>query len=127
MIRDFHDLSTEERDAHVAKWGQYNDFPPRWRRITEEEFARSAHFTFPPSLREYRQMIVRDQDGSITRPALSALLEYQHDGQTGFSIVADFWPGKVAFFKFGCDDAIHGANNVKCPSCGWHPQYDTSD
>lgn len=101
-IRTLHDLTMPERKAHAEKTGGYNFFPPKWRKITEKEFAQSRHFAFEPALTEYRQMMrpFGETDTSKDTPAVSAHLHWQANG-IGFAIVADYWEGTVGFYTFG--------------------------
>jgi len=100
MWREKHDMSEQQVIEHQKRTGGYNAFPPKWREISEAEFAKSRHFTFHPVLVEFRQMIKRDERGSMYGVAVSATLHWQNNG-TGFAIVNDPWAGKVKFYTFG--------------------------
>lgn len=126
--RDFHTFTTEERTAHEAKYGGYNDFPPNWRRLTEKQFAQGGFFTFSPVLVEYRQMLnhvtTRERKPLRDQAAMSAKLFYMHDN-TGYAITNDYWAGYVRFYAFGCR-GVH-QNHTTCPECGFAANYDSSD
>lgn len=93
-------LSAIERAAHAKEFGTFNEFPPGWARISEADFAKSAHFTWTPVMVEFRQMF-RFSDGTVAPQYVSATLQFQHD-HTGYAIVSDYWAGKIEFYKFGC-------------------------
>lgn len=102
-------LSQEQKEAHAKEFGGYNDFPPNWKPMTEDEFSQSGFFTYVPSLVEHRQMFDRAKPHV---PALSANLFYFSDG-TGFAIANDFWNKCVLYFKFAkCE---HKWGRVKDP------------
>jgi hypothetical protein len=107
-LRTLYDLEAKERDAHAAEKGGWNDFPPNWREITEQEFAQSAYFLYDPVLLEHRQMLDRSNPQA---PAQSALLQWQHTGD-GFAVVNDFRAKKVRFYAFGCDHTWAPASNA---------------
>lgn len=137
-MKNLHDLSADELNLHRLAYGGWNDFPPAWRELTEEQFAKSMFFTYTPVMHEFRQMLDRSKP---QQPAMSATLYHMHDG-TGFSIVNDFWAGKVRFYTFGCDheygDAseelrrrgirLHqGEHAGFCKKCGHLRIVDSSD
>lgn len=99
MIKTNYDLSAEERAAHEAKWGGFNDFPPGWKEIDAKEFAKSPHFGFNPDLREYRQML-RSKEFEHAGCCVTTHLYFYFDGR-GYALVNDFWEGTVKFFMFG--------------------------
>lgn len=111
MIKEDHDMSKADREAHVALNGGFNDYPPKWREINADTFAKSRHFAFAPVLREYRQMY--HPEGKWNE-ALSARLEWQFDG-TGYAVVNDYWKGTVKFYTFGEQPA------------GYVEKFDSSD
>lgn len=137
MIRELHDLSREDQDAWARKTGGFNDFPPNWREISEEVFAKSAHFTWTFVMTEHRQMLTPKRDV----PCVSATLLWQQDS-TGYALVNDFWGGKVRYYTFGCEHVAGDAaaemkkrglrlENMQhatyCPKCNFLAIYDTSD
>lgn len=129
---------------HARKFGGYNDFPPGWREITQEDFARSIYFTYAPRSVEYRQML-RYMDGrEHSGKMVDGFLYFFHDG-TGFSIINDFWANTVRFYAFGCAHEYAG-NSISleaakargitisqhdsvfyCPKCGHLEVHDSSD
>ena len=92
-FKDVDDLTEKEREEFEKKFGGFNDFPPNWTEITEEEFAQSKFFTYSPDYVDYRQML----DGK--NPCVSARL-YFFWGDEGFAIVNDYWGKKVKYFRF---------------------------
>jgi hypothetical protein len=49
---------------------------------------------------EHRQMLQRNERGSICAPAVSATLWWQSDGR-GYTEVVDYWEGTIKYFEFG--------------------------
>jgi len=125
--------------------GSYNVAPTGWTEISEAEFCKSGFFTWSPSYQEYRQLY-RDIDGNTFDKYISVKMYYMWNSQ-GFAISADYWAGKLRFFRFGCDHE-YGApmtdsdwnspgvdkhfrgmccHTEKCKKCGHIWQYDSSD
>jgi len=98
VIKSIYSLSPEEREQHQKMFGGYNQFPPGWTEITQEQFAKSDFFTYSPVLAEHRQM--HATTGS-TEPVTTATLWWL-PGFEGFALVNDYWKGTVRFFRFGC-------------------------
>jgi len=93
---------TKALREHEKTWGGFNDTPPGWREITEEEFVRSNFFSYDPEKVEHRQLMhagITDEKG--TAPLHGARLYFFWDG-TGVALMDDFWAGKIRFFAFGC-------------------------
>lgn len=112
-------------DEHKAKWGGFNDFPPNWRELTEEEFAESHFFVYEFKTREYRQM----HDPGRTKPATRATLYFMHDG-TGYALVSDRSKRKLHYFKFGCAHTYRGLGFEECRARGiyhWGRCYHVSE
>jgi hypothetical protein len=150
-----HQIAGELSAEYKAKFEnvfskQYNTAPKGWRKLTEEEFAKSMFFTYSPIALGYDQLL-RDADGKRfldekgrEAPAMSVKLFLMHDG-TGFAMAHDFWGGKVSYYKFGCDHKYHeygrdeakekgypftGGNcchNQVCTVCGDFRFYDSGD
>jgi hypothetical protein len=108
MIKQSHDLTLAEHEAHEKHWGNYNAFPPGWREIKAAEFAKSDFFGWTPVLTQYRQMIpntpelinlmrYKDQAPGVV---VSASLSFMPSG-LGYAIVNDFWGGTIRYFQFG--------------------------
>lgn len=122
----------KKKAAETAKrTGGYNDFPPGWRKMTVDEFAKSIFFSQDPSFIENRQMLHKDPDGSFSRtqgPMVGAILYHFFD-QTGIGIVSDYWKGTVSYFHFGCDHEFEqksneGENRALCPTLLHCPKCD---
>ena len=135
MVRDVHDFNETERAAHVAAYGQGNDFPPNWREVTEAEIVRESMWRiYSPVLREYRQMGKMEVGGV---PLLGATLHYFHDG-SGVGMAFDYEASKVRWFRFHvCAHALRetsrpaghrsGLHTYECTLCGYQTALDTSD
>ena len=122
-------------DKHKEKFGDFNDFPPNWKEITEEEFARSSFFIYSPIHTEYRQMHLHDKSGvKDVYNYTPARLCFMSDG-TGYGIQNDFQNGKVRYYKFafclhefGKDlGKYRGEHIFICKKCGYRYEYDSSD
>jgi hypothetical protein len=132
--------SVEVKD-HAKVYGDYNDAPPNFKEITEEEFAQSMFFTYSPEYTEYRQILL-DPD-SKRKEALSVKLYFFFDGN-GFGMANDYWAKKVRYFRFKkCDHKavelspvearkkgiVHHGNCyhvLECSKCGYIHSYDSS-
>ena len=112
MVDKFIDFTKDERAAHEAKWGRFNDTLPGWREVTEGEIARSNFASHSPVAREYRQ--IRSDDG---KPMLAVTLYFMHDG-TGVGMHFDYWGQKVRWFKFGCAHKYVGLSQEECRAAG---------
>ena len=111
--------------------------PPRnWREISEKDFARSKFFSISPNFKNFQQF-------TINKTVYNATIHLYSDG-TGFSIVADYWNGKVRYFAVGCahkwrelDQETCKERNIlhfgkcyhvqECQACGWIENYDSGD
>lgn len=132
--------------AHEEKFGNFNEFPPGWREISQKEFSHSMGFTYSPLAIEYRQMIYQkgeDRKTSKAKGYTTGHLSFFHDG-TGTAIISDYWAGTVKFFAFGCehkykelsrDECVkrgilhHGRcyHVNECTKCTYINSYDSSD
>ena|SRR3990172_721485 len=128
------DMSPEATKKHEKKWGQFNDFPPNWRKLTEKEFAQSHFSSYTPEFVDFRQMMRFPFDSSSKDESyVVAHLYFMHDN-CGYAMSADYWKGKVSYYKFGCEhDMVHISNDgrylntYKCSICGYVNQVDSSD
>lgn len=130
-------FETPERDKEIEeKYGGYNDFPPDWKEIAEEEFAKSMFFTYSPDLIQHRQMMKPNE-------VVEATLHFFWDGN-GYAIGHDFWKGKVKYYRFAlCEHTYrelspsearakghsHFGNCyhvTECAKCGLIWEYDSS-
>lgn len=128
----------EEEQAHEKKFGRFNDFPPNWKKITQEEFSR-VFFTRPYELEEYRQLILMHG-----KPAKEARMFFYEDG-TGVAIVRHPYTGGMTFFAFAAceheyealsqeqcrkEGIYHGGNCYhvsRCKKCGYTYAVDSGD
>lgn len=96
--------------AHV----RYNDLPPGWRELTEEEFAKSQFGRYSPNYFGYKQIFTTENGQQKFLPI--HWLSYV-DG-TGLAIHTDYWKGKVRYFFFGCDHDYKGLSQQECRERG---------
>ena len=91
---------------------KFNDFPPHWREISNEEFARIL-FLYQTPETEYRQMRFRDVDGNLdyTRGYVTAKLfpikDGFHNAELGiglFQIYINSAIQQIGFAKYGSDE-----------------------
>lgn len=129
---------------HKKKFGGFNDAPPNFKEITEEEFAKSSFFVYAPISIEYRQIHITN-DVALTRLLTGGTyLYFFHDG-TGYGICRDYSKGKVHYFSFAecphtfrelkaSDCAKKGISHYgncwhvyECVTCGYVTSADSSD
>ena len=97
----------DEKQRLEKNTGNFNDFPPGWQEISEQEFSRSIYFSHDPEFIEFRQMCRKISDN---QPAVSAHLFHYWDG-TCIAIVPQRPKEKpyasqyshVKYFRFGCN------------------------
>lgn len=133
-----------ETDAEFCKlnrkdYGGFNDFPPNWTAITEQElFENPFYLHYSPHHFEYRQMLLRDKKGNvnINSQMVSATLYFFHDG-SGYATEFDCNNKKINYFKF-CKcihdfgpevnpDGFNCLHTFVCKKCGYVRTYDSSD
>lgn len=85
----------------------YNDIPFNWKPMSEEEFAKSGFVNGSWNRVEFRQMYPKTFDGKrdVHACMIQAQLFWMND-DTGVGIVADYWKGKVSYYKFGCHHSL---------------------
>jgi hypothetical protein len=109
--------------------GGYNDLPPNFEEITEEEFAQSQFFSYEPIKVEFRQCKgLKDDD------YLQSVWIYWFSDYSYITIWSDFWAGKVHYGKgYLCK---HKWKNMEsrmcytkdvCVLCGYIKEIDSSD
>lgn len=132
---EYKQIDSKDVHQHEEKFGGYNDFPPNWEEITEEEFARSNFFVYSPIYEENRQMYPHDKKGSKDIFTYTpARLYFMSDG-TGYGIRNDFSKQKMHYYKFafclhefGSDlGRFRGQHIFVCKKCGYRWEYDSSD
>jgi hypothetical protein len=119
---------THVRRNIKEKAGGYNDYPPNWREITLEDFAKSKFFMYYPVYNEVRQMLAPGQ------PMVRAQLFWYHD-ESGIALVNDFWAGTVKYFAFAtCEHELvvigrpyNCFTEYTCTKCDWKTAVDSSD
>lgn len=133
-------------DAHVKKWGGFNDAPPNLREITAKEFAQSGFFTWTIIGIEYRQITSEQfNKGNIFKPVNTIVpchlffLNSAYD--SGFIILNDYWGKTIRYFKFA--ECVHDYKEItaaeagkrafncyhyyRCTICGQQNEVDSSD
>lgn len=131
-----HDQKDQEVAAELKKeFGDYNDFPPNWRRITADEFAKSNFFHYGPRYMGHRQMC-RPAEHMTDGHMLEATLFF-FDDHTGVAMESyrplrtDFTKpapeAEVRFYAFGCDHQYREMSMDECRTEGlmhhghcWH-------
>ena len=107
--------------------GGYNDLPPNFEEITEEEFAQSQFFSYEPVKRQFRQV------NGLNDYLTNINLYWFADG-SGIGIRSDFWAGKIYYSKFYI--CKHKWKNIEsrmcytkdvCILCGYVKEVDSSD
>lgn len=146
-MRDFHSLTADEREAHRAKYGAYNDFPPGWRPCTPDRFW-GRFMTYNADLTEHRQMMnprahidAYPPNHYGGRTVRSARLFFYWD-DTGLAMVDDYDHGKMEhraplLYEFGpcmherredVPEKSHMCYHVsRCVDCGREFAVDSSD
>ncbi len=138
-IREVLDMTKEQREAHHAKTGQYNEFPPNWREVDEKEYVQKGmRRVYSPRMVEFRQVVMRglpDDRNPEGRDYYHNLnLEWFHDGN-GSAYTFDYWAGKMRYFFFAtCEHTMahvsrdgNCLNTYRCTKCGYTNQVDSSD
>ena len=121
-------IDSEEANIYGTK--NFNSFPPNWKQITVEQFAKSKFFVYSPKYIEHRQMFRGTHSATKT---IHAKLFWFHDN-TGIGMVHDYWKGKVYYYWFGCKHkrmkswkAGRCYTKHECPTCGYKGATDSSD
>jgi hypothetical protein len=125
-------------------YGGFNDRPPNLKELTEEEFAQSSFFVYSPVREEYRQPTNKYPGRTPSWGFAGDLrLYYMGDG-TGYAVHADYWEGKVTWYKFAaCEHTYRELGQAEsrekgiphfgmcyhveeCITCGYTRSYDSS-
>lgn len=133
-VRDKYSMTPEEMRAHEATFGNFNDFPPGWKEVSQAEACKTKFFQCNPTLIEYRQMFTRDAEGIPRGQSIHATLYHFGDG-TGVALAGDYWKGKVSWFTFAAcaheyveQDTSRGClHDYRCEKCGHTYTTDSSD
>jgi hypothetical protein len=117
----------KEVPEKYKEFGKFNDFPPNWKQITEEEFSRSNFSIYMPEYIGFRQMMnKKDMSGFV-----AANLFFFHDN-TGVAI--EHKNGKINYYKFALCEHEFGEDKGKymfehtytCKKCGYTYTVDSS-
>jgi hypothetical protein len=116
---------------------EYNQAPPNFKEITEKEFAQSFLWNWAPAKQERRQISREELRGcGIEHPpnqGMLGVLMFWHADKTGVAMSADWWAGKLRFFKFAV--CLHDFTGEKlgncyyrhtCKKCGYSHTVDSS-
>lgn len=130
-----YDKLTYEKESPIP--GGFNDPPPNFEEITEEEFSNSGFFIYPIRGVEYRLILSKNllwDEGGY----LDVKLFHFSDG-TGFGISPNRDSGKVRYFRYGCkhewttateEDVgrklFYQEHGRKCEKCGHIRVIDSS-
>jgi hypothetical protein len=136
----------ESIKIHEKNYGSFNDPPPNFIEIKEEEFSKSKFFSETIMHIEYRQITRFKTDDVDLKNVLSSgvKLFYFYDG-TGIAIGSNYQKKKVYFFKFA--KCFHKYEEMsqewcrknkvehlgrcyhvyKCKNCGFLESADSSD
>jgi hypothetical protein len=94
----------KELERHEKLFGGFNDFPPGWKEITKEEFAKSGFGGSRLIYIERRQMM-RPEKHLIKGRCVSCELFHIRNG-LGYAVVQLYWDEDVKFFKFDCIEKL---------------------
>ena len=99
-------MTYDEQKRHEELFGMFNDYPPGWTEMTEEEFAQGGFGGASIRYAEYRQMM-----RSSNAKSVSCHL-FHIDNGLGYAIVQNYWKKNVKFFKFDCFDKLKELYNA---------------
>lgn len=115
---------------YIEKFGGFNDFPPNWKQVTEQELFQTGRMIFPPEYQEFRQM-TRMNGKSV--PFVEATLYFIADG-TGYAIEKDHLNWHFRYYIFAVCEHEYKCTKEKglertytCSHCGREIVYDSSD
>lgn len=113
------------RKAFEEIFGTFNEAPPGWREIKEQEFVQGHFFTYNWERSEYRQIHRLLEGGELARMVVAKLFFYW-DG-TGVAMEGNHRDGKVRFYAFGCAHSYIELGQKECRKRGiqhmgrcWH-------
>ncbi len=115
----------------VEKFGGFNDYPPNWRQVSEQELFQSGRMIFPPEYQDFRQMY---RNGKEITAMVEATLYFFPDG-TGYAIEKDHFNRCFKYYTFAVCEHKYGKDIGKkpyehiyvCEKCGRRLELDTSD
>lgn len=119
---------------------RYNDPPNGLREISETEFAKSTFFTYPILAIEFRQVLIGDSYKHLNIFWMNTNPKHAD----GFAVSADYWGGKVTYYRVGCDHRFVELSQeeserkghrhwgmcyhiFECEKCGKIEKYDSGD
>lgn len=134
MTRQLSELKNDEWATHVEKFGRFNDFPPNWKEVSDDEFW-GLFMTYMPHVEEYRQMLPKDRKNA---PAIGAKLYFYND-DVGLAMVENYdfkehkWLPPKLFKFFICDheyiplpQRFNCLHESRCKKCGHFKSVDSS-
>jgi hypothetical protein len=103
---------------------KFNLAPSGLKEISEKEYAQSMFFSYTPEFMSYKQILefpvdcdastVSKWEARIKKSGcLQMHLFHFHDG-TGIGLSADFWAGKISYFRFGCKHSYRELSVEEC-------------
>ena len=108
--------------------GSYNELPPNFKIIDENEFARSMFFLYYPIKTEFRQ-VRKLSEYEFTSIQIYWFFDYSY-----IVIWSDFWGRKVRYGKgylckhnFEIIESRMCYSKSKCKNCGFILEVDSSD
>jgi len=105
-------LTKQASPEHIAKYGGYNDKPPNWTSLTEEEFSRCDFFTYTFTSTEFRQF--KDPENNNGYNGFQSVRLYFMPAGHGYGIYSDWQNERVRFFRFGCKHQYRGLDQAEC-------------
>jgi hypothetical protein len=119
-------MEKDEREKHEEFWGRFNDAPPGWREVTEQEMGPRL-FRFCVVKHEFRQVRPPEPPSAepswAYKPYVQAYLHFWPDG-TGYAVSWDSQAAKVRWYMFGCDHAYRELSQAECCKRGiYHAGY----
>lgn len=140
FARDDVTLEEIEKEFGIT---HYNYPPTNFREISEKEFAQSHFHIYTPIAISFAQIYLNPNPNRQRDAVHSVKYFFMHD-MTGYAIGADYWDGKVHYYKFGCDhdyrqvsqeecrdrDIVHFGRCYhvsECKKCGFLEAIDSSD
>lgn len=131
-VRDPVYVTPDQNREHLKKFGGYNDFPPGWKEITEDEFWHKF-MLYSWDREEYRQMMDRE---NLKSGVVDARLFFYNDG-SGIACTREAKNASITrprFYRFAlCEHDYETVRRGRCYSehrcrkCGHRRTLDSSD
>jgi hypothetical protein len=116
---DMYDDKDGKEEEMEKEYGSFNDEPPNFKQISEDEFAKSHFFTYHPDFMEHRQIFLKDLPRDMRVVGLFTIYMFYYWDGTGIAIHNDWWGGKVYYFSFAkCDHDYRELSQKEAKSKG---------